>query len=426
MNMDRDVSTLMMGTFSGVGTDQFGRERDKRHSLLLDTVMEGRARASHSRLLQMPAEVLADIADLLSDDKSTLASLALVNSDCRQLARCCQFAEVHFDYSHQAQQFVVELARGALTEAQQPTIAACIRRVVFASRPQYVAQHHRELYQSIWGEAAQSFTREQRETFQKESAEYYVQLRKASILYIHEYDDALEGTAHLDRYIIPALRSQNFSSLRSLSLAWGGGSMDESTKPHDVHVPEAALITIGLLVSLEQLSLCAGIRIGWRHQWLVDHDQLRRHIGQLKRLKKLALVRDTYPIPLPGIDSEQYYDLRFGGSQESIDAKARPELDMNENTYPDAQPEGEEHYEHDNYKVQVWERAHRNRMLVQAEKYAAVLLKLEWVFCGQRPMGFEPVLERSTAPRRAVPLTKTRDECYTFLQSTFRGSCCDS
>ncbi|RSL76042.1 hypothetical protein CEP51_010336 [Fusarium floridanum] len=60
--------------------------------------MKGQERASRSRLLQMPSEILADIVHFLSDSKSALANLALVNSDCRQLARSSQFAEVTFDY----------------------------------------------------------------------------------------------------------------------------------------------------------------------------------------------------------------------------------------------------------------------------------------------------------------------------------------
>ena len=67
--------------------DQYGKDRDKKRPLLLDAVMEGQERASHSRLLQMPTEILAEIIDLLGDSKSALANLALVSRDCRQLAR---------------------------------------------------------------------------------------------------------------------------------------------------------------------------------------------------------------------------------------------------------------------------------------------------------------------------------------------------
>jgi hypothetical protein len=140
----------------------------------------------------------------------------------------------------------------------------------------------------------------------------------------------------------------------------------------------------------------------------------------------LALVRDTYPIPLPGIDVERYYEFRYSGDQEQIDARKRPELDQTEKPLLSIQPESEEYDERDDFQDQLWERAHRNRMLEQAEKYAATLPGLEWIFCGQRPMGFKRKLEGSTAPPIAEPLTKVRDECYTFLQSTFRGSHCDN
>ncbi|RGP81433.1 hypothetical protein FLONG3_578 [Fusarium longipes] len=161
--------------------------------------------------------------------------------------------------------------------------------------------------------------------------EFIINHNEINRLYVHERGDALGSAAHLDRCVIPALMSRDFDNLRSLSLAWGSGSMDESTKPHQVNIPHTALEAIGRLVSLEQLSLRAGSSLGWRHQWLVNHDELRRQFDQLKQLKMLALVRDTYPIPLPGVDVERYYKLQFIGKQETIDAEARPELDLNEN-----------------------------------------------------------------------------------------------
>ncbi|KAH6623680.1 hypothetical protein F5144DRAFT_540090 [Chaetomium tenue] len=54
--------------------------------------------ASRSLLLGLPLEILANIVDLMANDHATLAALALVNSDCRELARSCQFAEVCFKY----------------------------------------------------------------------------------------------------------------------------------------------------------------------------------------------------------------------------------------------------------------------------------------------------------------------------------------
>lgn len=628
----------MVGTFSGTGRDDFGRGHDARRSLLLDAVMEGRQRASSSRLLQMPAEILADVVDFLTDDKPALASLALVNSDCRQLARCCQFAEIHFDYSPRAQQLLLGLAKEALDSTQQLGIGICVRRITFASDPICVADIHKELHRSIFTEAADSYSEEQREKLRKAASDHYIQLRKFSVLaissampnlevlvwkdrfslgrdffhkvsrssarliklgrvciddpwpmeppltpetwplrslhldislahrpsvdatgsdthgqdvqqtesinpmsaffrtlfqlcaptleslnwptmdfgsrgmisfgsssisfphlrhlrigivsldasgfssflsspllhfelspsiltkhgsslstcgplralrsfvittlptemepcmhvaefiaqhkhieklYMHEQAKVYGEDAHLDRCIIPVLANGSFSNLRSLSLAWGGGSMEETTKPHETYIPETALAAVGTIVSLEQLSLSSGIAYGWRHQWLVDHTKLRAYLRGLSRLKTLALVRDTYLIPEFGHDVEEYYSLRLVRVRERTDAEARMELDIDEATQTIGTLEIDEHDRDRDVEVEIWERAHRNRMLTHAEAYAAVLPGLEWILCGQRPIGLQRDPTNPTAPRTAVPLTGCRDECYTFLNKTF-------
>ncbi|KAF5670487.1 hypothetical protein FHETE_4394 [Fusarium heterosporum] len=76
-------------------------------SLLLDAVMAGRPRASDCKLFQMPAEILARIVDLIAEDLDQgmhdLKHLALVNSDCRQLAHARQFSTIEHDYSFEKQ-----------------------------------------------------------------------------------------------------------------------------------------------------------------------------------------------------------------------------------------------------------------------------------------------------------------------------------
>ncbi|KAK5656034.1 hypothetical protein OQA88_5173 [Cercophora sp. LCS_1] len=64
---------------------------ENRPPIQLSKVMEGRPIASSSHLLKLPSTILSDIVQCLEDDSRTLASLALVNTDCRQLARTCQF-----------------------------------------------------------------------------------------------------------------------------------------------------------------------------------------------------------------------------------------------------------------------------------------------------------------------------------------------
>ena len=242
-------------------------------------------------------------------------------------------------------------------------------------------------------------------------------------LWAHERDLANSEKSRLDHLIIPVLAEGSFGKLRCLSLAWGGEGVNDMTRPHEVHIPEAALSTIGTIGTLEQLSLRAGNEFGWRNQWLVDHDQLCQHLRNLSRLKMLALGRDTYPISPSGhVSVERYYALQLVGDSERNDARARADLDMldmhgRSNT---TDPVGEENEaEESEAEADIWERAHRNRMLKQAEAYAVVFPVLEWVLCGQRPIGFQLDIDNHIASRKALPLTQQRDECYTFLNKNF-------
>ncbi|KAM0421222.1 hypothetical protein ACHAPT_010942 [Fusarium lateritium] len=218
---------------------------------------------------------------------------------------------------------------------------------------------------------------------------------------------------------MPVLAKHSFSNLRSLSLAWGGGHPGGTAFTHHVHIPKDALMIIRELVSLEQLSLCAGSTDGGQPQWLVDHAELLACLSKLQRLKKLALVRDTYPIPEDGhifkIDDRvmEYYSAYVVTQAEVRDAYTRPELDLEEDAALDEFGYDDEH----NMRVREWTRAHRNRMLIRAEEYAAALPVLEWMYCGQRPMGFEK--DPKSPSRKAVALSENKDGCITYLASTF-------
>lgn len=100
-----------------------------------------------------------------------------------------------------------------------------------------------------------------------------------------------------------------------------------------------------------------------------------------------------------------YYSLQLVTAGERADAEARMELYMDETTQPIGTQETDEQSSDTGVEVGIWERA--------------VLPALEWMICGQRPMGLERDLEDLTASRRTVPLTKFRDECHTFLNKTF-------
>ncbi|ORY17776.1 hypothetical protein BCR34DRAFT_554808 [Clohesyomyces aquaticus] len=105
--------------------------------LTFDRVMEGRpVTARESPLFRIPMEILAIITSYLVGNGRDLASLALVNSDCRQLARSCQFRTVKLDTSPRAQDILGVLQRETIERrrnrghASSPAISACIRRAI--------------------------------------------------------------------------------------------------------------------------------------------------------------------------------------------------------------------------------------------------------------------------------------------------------
>jgi hypothetical protein len=619
--LNQGITSLMTRPFpSGNQIDNYLYDRDAGTSgcLLLDTVMQGRGRESRCKLLEMPAEILAIIVDLLADDKLALASLALAGRDSHYLARSRQFAEIQFDYSNRAQQLLLHLENEALPKMDVTTsalpIGICVRKVKFSSPPEHVRAYHKELYDSTLGDRASSCSWEQQNKLQQEAEAHYIALRKSLTVAItrampnlevltwedkfpiegeffeeisrcsakhiklkrvkvdkpglmkpsltpvswplrsldldvelaHDWHtDQLESevirerestekldnpmslffdtlfqrcaatlesltwrsmgpwperrislgrkppsfpllrslrlgyislcprafssllssplrhlqlpmdilseslaeclatceplrhleslqisplpsqsracehvatfigrhkhvhklyvhesaSTDLDSLIIPVIEEGGFHNLRCLSLAWGDRTTD---------VSETALMILGAIVSLERLSLRAGYNFGDGNKWLVDHDKLRQHLKTLGRLKVLALVGDTYPIPSDRhANVEEYYSLRHVGNSERVDARARTDLNADQPDFDDTE--------------KIWESAHQNRMLKEAEAYSAVFPALQWILCGQWPMKFRRDVESDVSPKRAIPLTPHRDEneCWTFLGRSF-------
>ena len=101
---------------------------------------------SGTKLLRIPLEVLALVVQKVPE--ASLASLALVNSDCRQLARSRQFASVHYDYSDHALAIIDELQKEVVERSnhdglmEKPALGPCIRRVTVATHPGWVTYRH--------------------------------------------------------------------------------------------------------------------------------------------------------------------------------------------------------------------------------------------------------------------------------------------
>jgi hypothetical protein len=143
---DTRILNLMVPMLSG-GKDDFGKETVPPLSLLLDRVSEGLLPRSNASFFKVPSEVLADIVEYL--DYQSLASLALVNRDCQQLARSRQFASVLLDYSDASISLIKKLKlegedrlKSPHGVPSQPTIGACIRRITLATNATWISHRH--------------------------------------------------------------------------------------------------------------------------------------------------------------------------------------------------------------------------------------------------------------------------------------------
>jgi F-box domain len=144
----RNIMSLLMPMFSG-NKDEYGKDAVPPLPLSFDRVMEGRPAATSAPLFGLPDEILSIIIQHV--DHQSLKSLALVNSDCRQIARSVQFNSIRLDYGQQSWNLLYILAKEAIerlsdTESGmtlRPAIGACIRRITVATNPGYLALYHK-------------------------------------------------------------------------------------------------------------------------------------------------------------------------------------------------------------------------------------------------------------------------------------------
>jgi hypothetical protein len=90
-----DLTNLLLPSFSGT-TDNFGKEIVRPFPLSFDRINEGQPFSTNFLLSRLPLELVWHVIKLVND--GDLGSLALVDRDCRQLARSHQFATIKLDY----------------------------------------------------------------------------------------------------------------------------------------------------------------------------------------------------------------------------------------------------------------------------------------------------------------------------------------
>ena len=140
-----DLMLLMPPTFSGT-KDDFGKGIHDLCPLSFDRINEGQPFSSDFLLSRLPIELTWHIVKQVA--KEDLRNLALVNRDCRQLARSRQFATVELDDSDRAistldtlvKEYEERLEKKDKTMA--PSIGACIRKITIATKPKWITQHH--------------------------------------------------------------------------------------------------------------------------------------------------------------------------------------------------------------------------------------------------------------------------------------------
>jgi F-box associated protein len=117
--------------------------------LSFDTVNEHRPLSTSSQssiLFRLPVELLTYIVQLIPS--SSLANFALLNRDCRQLARSRQFTRVRFDYSLRSLDLLRILIQEAFDRPQKngltasPSLGACIRYVKVGILGEHVKARH--------------------------------------------------------------------------------------------------------------------------------------------------------------------------------------------------------------------------------------------------------------------------------------------
>ncbi|KAF9770141.1 hypothetical protein IL306_012341 [Fusarium sp. DS 682] len=219
-----------------------------------------------------------------------------------------------------------------------------------------------------------------------------------------------------DRVLIPGLGKGRFNNLRSLYIQWGGQNKDFHREEGHFDIPPESLSTICELTTLEQLGLrCDELSRDFDPmdeddfydertypQWLINHENLRAHLKNLRNLKVLAIRGDTYTPKLPVEHTDYYHHYAAATDEELRIIRETPELAS---------------FVESRHELQIaFERTHLYHMLEHAKEYLNVLPKLEWMLCGQRPMKF---VENAEGVIKPHPVGNQRDECKTYLGRVF-------
>ncbi|KAM0351873.1 hypothetical protein ACHAPU_002386 [Fusarium lateritium] len=448
-------------------------------SLLLDVVMASRQRASDCRLLQMPAEILAKIVDLVAGDSQALRHVALVNSDCRQLARASQFSTINFDYGVTSQQSILNVTIALAEARRDPSILLCVRRFTYAPLRDWVQRIHHEYFivHSRYSHHGTDRPGPGEEAILQKHRDQYSRIRLFAAITAASMPN-LETLVWKDAFIMDKATFSIItrSKARSLTLkdvtieeAWSLGSLlNLSTWP--LHTgpscqngrlfPRLRYLRLesssSALYEHTALSLLASpLRtLELPHFGFEKFEGIANTIGPYQDLETLVTgeLRDVEPVAnlvrRHGTLQKLYVSQNYGSSEfhsgfdeflvpalgegdtyrrPGIDGRTENPVDhfrrrsLSDDDFREAadSPELRSFLQHQfaSDRDAVWQQVHLGRMMRHAEPYSKVLPKLEWLLCRQRPMSFHR--DPSTNSVEIIPLGTELDECKTYLKFAF-------
>lgn len=164
---------------------------------------------------------------------------------------------------------------------------------------------------------------------------------------------------------------------------------------------------ISFLRALEQIHLSAGNQYGWRHDWLIDHEIMRKYLGRLPSLKRIAFSRDSYNFN--GINPslvESYYE-------DKVVLSGNPRM-LVQHLVATGQP-ARTVSDLETGHVRLWELTHLEKITSEAILYMDAVKKLEWVYMGQLP------IQCVRGPKNSILPAAERDSCWTLLRNMFGG-----
>lgn len=229
--------------------------------------------ASQSPLLKIPSEILDMIIKYVSVEPEVLASLALVNSDCRQLARIYQFRTVKFDASSRSEIKLNILAR-EMSERQhhgdsrfKPTLSVCIHRVVF----NYVGYWNE--MNAIRPRGRRGFLDEmRRDDYDDDEMYKWQQWRGAMDQSNHRLRNVYEPTLFSVMASLVHLQSLDLNQARwnQPFFDWLSNSKIRHLKIDDLEMPARDHVTDedSVVVPLESLN----IRLSWKFSFTINYE----------------------------------------------------------------------------------------------------------------------------------------------------------